>query len=251
MNPSEDVMKNEEDAFFSKKHACVSLHGARFCPRFSETHRYPGKAVCGHWLRHLWFTEDTRSFHSSHAHTLTDGHGELGSGPHLSGAPGSWGGAGAQQSQWPVPLPASAQPGALQMAAPASRREPPDGDQLWGRDNAVNSACFVNDRRWTNVSCQFMKSNLPSCLESQPRIREAELTPGKGKQEGVNSSEASRTSSYWGEKITSPEAPKELFWKKFFNYDPLRNKAATAIKEEERACSTGLWLTFFIGSRDV
>lgn len=53
MNPSEDVMKNEEDAFFSEKHGCVSLHGACFCPRFSETHRYPGKAVCGHWLRHL------------------------------------------------------------------------------------------------------------------------------------------------------------------------------------------------------
>lgn len=27
VSPSEDVIKNEEDAFFFKKRACVSLHG--------------------------------------------------------------------------------------------------------------------------------------------------------------------------------------------------------------------------------
>lgn len=69
MNPFEDVMKNEEDAFFSEKQACVSPHGARFCQGFRRFTDVPGRLSVDAGLDVSDSQRTHRSVHSSHTHS--------------------------------------------------------------------------------------------------------------------------------------------------------------------------------------
>lgn len=80
MKPSEDVIKNEEDAFFFEKHACESLHGHASAQGFRRLTDVPERLSADTGLDTSESQRTHCSFHSSHTHRLTDDHSEVGSG---------------------------------------------------------------------------------------------------------------------------------------------------------------------------